>query len=269
MIQTTCYDTHSCLRCYSCMVNCAVENRARLQRDKGVDVARSINEQLPHLSYLTPQQHQVGSYPQAKTITEFKHCHHCEKPKCMEMCPTGAITKTGSGSVVINEKSCVGCRACADGCPYDVPVFSADTGKSHKCTQCNDRVASGMVPACVEACASNAMFFGKRDEVLAEAQARAKRYSDTTGVNYVVYGGDTINSYVGKTNWLTIAPEKDRDEYGLPIDPQKTSYMVRSLAKQSGGALALVALAGAVGHFSYWLSSRKALLDEEKEKNNG
>ena len=269
MIQTTCYDTQSCLRCFSCMVNCAVENRARLQRDKGVDVARSVNEQLPHLSYLTLQQHQVGTYPNAKNITEFKHCHHCEKPKCMEMCPTGAITKTKGGSVVINEAVCIGCRACADGCPYDVPVFSADMGKTYKCTQCNDRVASGMMPACVEACPSGAMFFGSREEVLTEAQARAKRYSEDTGVKYLVYGGDTINSYVGKTNWVTIAPEKDRDEYGLPIDPHKSSYMVRKLAKQGGGVLVLAALTGAFGHFCYWLTNRKAALGASKEENNG
>ena len=251
------------------MVNCAVENRARLQRDKGIDVARSVNEQLPHLSYLTPKQHHVGAYPAAKTITEFKHCYHCENPKCMEMCPTGAITKTEGGSVVINEAVCIGCRSCSDGCPYDVPVFSADTGKSYKCTQCNDRVACGMMPACVEACPSGAMFFGSRKEVLAEAQARAERYREETGINYLVYGSDTINSYVGKTNWVTIAPEKDRDEYGLPENPQNASYMVRSLAKQGGSIVVMGALVGALGHFFYWLANRKAVLTAPKEDNNG
>ena len=268
-MKTTCYDTHSCLRCYSCMVNCAVENRARLQRDKGIDVARSVNEQLPHLSHLTLQQHQVGEYPNAKNITEFKHCYHCEKPKCLEICPTGAITKTKDGSVVINEAVCIGCQACADGCPYDVPVFSSVTGKTYKCTQCADRVASGITPACVEACPSGAMFFGNRTEVLAEAQVRAKRYSDKTGIKYLVYGSDTINSYVGKTNWVTIAPEKDRDEYGLLVDPQKSSYLVRSLAKEGGGLLVLAALVGTFGHFFYWLTNRKAALTESKEDNNG
>lgn len=51
----------------------------------------------------------------------FAHaCMHCEDPVCMIGCPTGAIHRdTQSGLVQIKESICIGCKTCAESCPYD------------------------------------------------------------------------------------------------------------------------------------------------------
>lgn len=46
-------------------------------------------------------------------------CMHCEDPVCMIGCPTGAIARDDqSGLVQINHSTCIGCKSCAESCPY-------------------------------------------------------------------------------------------------------------------------------------------------------
>src|SRR5262245_58631569 len=39
-------------------------------------------------------------------------CKHCVNAPCLEVCPTGAILRTGFDTVFINEPACNGCRDC-------------------------------------------------------------------------------------------------------------------------------------------------------------
>ncbi len=79
-------------------------------------------------------------------------CNHCEHPACMAVCSQGAIKKRTSGAVVINEERCVGCQACVVACPYGAPVYDESSNKVYKCDLCYERVESGLMPRCVEAC---------------------------------------------------------------------------------------------------------------------
>ena len=46
-------------------------------------------------------------------------CMHCKDPVCMIGCPTGAIHRSmETGSVLINDDTCIGCATCANSCPY-------------------------------------------------------------------------------------------------------------------------------------------------------
>jgi len=57
-----------------------------------------------------------------------KSCYHCYDPMCLIGCPTGAIRRANIGAVVeIEDDLCIGCKACANNCPYDAIVM-ADTG---------------------------------------------------------------------------------------------------------------------------------------------
>jgi Fe-S-cluster-containing dehydrogenase component len=102
----------------------------------------------------------------------FAHaCMHCEDPVCMIGCPTGAIHRdTQSGLVQIKESICIGCKTCAESCPYDNirMVASRDhhgrarvdqsSGqpilKASKCDLCVD--VSGE-PSCQTACPHDAL----------------------------------------------------------------------------------------------------------------
>ena len=217
-----CYDSQSCIRCFSCMVGCGAENRVRLQRDKKRPVDKTAADTLSHLLYLTPKVTEIGIYPEARRITAFHHCRHCDTPQCKQDCPVNAIITRPGGSVVIQEEKCIGCQTCVGACPFHVPVYSKEYDKSYKCIQCYDRVENGLKQACVTACPTGALFSGVRDDVVAEAYKRAEFYSKSTGISFMVYGGDKVNSVVGSLGWMTIAPVREAVHYQLPVNPQKT-----------------------------------------------
>ncbi|NUO79360.1 cyclic nucleotide-binding domain-containing protein, partial [candidate division KSB1 bacterium] len=53
-----------------------------------------------------------------------KSCYHCHDPVCLVGCPTGAIHRARVGEVVeIIDDLCIGCKACANNCPYDAIVM--------------------------------------------------------------------------------------------------------------------------------------------------
>lgn len=103
-------------------------------------------------------------------------CNHCENPPCVRVCPTGATFKREDGIVVMDYHRCIGCRFCMAGCPYgarsfnffDPQRFAKATNPSfpmrmrgvvEKCTFCSERLAKGLLPACVEA-SDGAILFG-------------------------------------------------------------------------------------------------------------
>jgi [DsrC]-trisulfide reductase subunit O len=115
---------------------------------------------------------------------ELKHaklpvlCNHCENPPCTRVCPTKATWKrTQDGIVMMDWHRCIGCRYCIAACPYGSRSFNwknpregiekissefptRSTGVVEKCTFCEERLAKGQMPACVEACDKGALVFG-------------------------------------------------------------------------------------------------------------
>ena len=97
-------------------------------------------------------------------------CMHCADPVCMIGCPTGAIHRTATGVVIINDKTCIGCATCANACPYDNiqmveicdtqgrkvndPVTGTPIVKATKCDLCASQYGG---PACVRACPHGAL----------------------------------------------------------------------------------------------------------------
>ncbi len=105
-------------------------------------------------------------------------CNHCDNPPCVRVCPTKATWKRDSdGIVVMDWHRCIGCRYCMAACPYGSRSFNwidprpniaavndayptRTKGVVEKCNFCEERIAKGELPACVEACPQNAMLFG-------------------------------------------------------------------------------------------------------------
>ncbi|MCX6012391.1 MAG: thiamine pyrophosphate-dependent enzyme [Chloroflexi bacterium] len=66
-------------------------------------------------------------------------CYQCGESKCIESCPSEAITRNETtGIVSINTELCT--------CPYGMIVFNEEKQLAAKCDQCNGK------PACAEAC---------------------------------------------------------------------------------------------------------------------
>ena len=115
--------------------------------------------------------------------TEFiTLCNHCDNPPCVRVCPTKATWKREEdGIVMMDYHRCIGCRFCMAGCPYgsrsmnwrDPRPFIRETNKEfptrtrgvvEKCNFCSERLAKGLIPACVEACKENALVFGDLED---------------------------------------------------------------------------------------------------------
>jgi Fe-S-cluster-containing dehydrogenase component/DMSO reductase anchor subunit len=91
-----------------------------------------------------------------QTVTSA--CHHCEKPGCLEGCPVGAYEKDAETGIVRHlDDQCIGCSYCILKCPYDVPKYSSKRGIVRKCDMCQQRLAVGEAPACVQACPTEAI----------------------------------------------------------------------------------------------------------------
>jgi Fe-S-cluster-containing dehydrogenase component len=87
-------------------------------------------------------------------------CQHCVDPECVKVCPTGASQKMEDGTVQIDKSKCIGCQFCVMACPYNVRYLNKDEGVIEKCTLCEQKIAQGELPQCVEQCGARARFFG-------------------------------------------------------------------------------------------------------------
>jgi Fe-S-cluster-containing dehydrogenase component/CRP-like cAMP-binding protein len=98
-------------------------------------------------------------------------CMHCVDPVCMIGCPTGAIGRDAATGVVrINDRTCIGCATCANGCPYDnikmveirdrrgaLLVDAATQQPLAKATKCDLCIDLPGGPACQRACPHDAL----------------------------------------------------------------------------------------------------------------
>jgi len=121
-------------------------------------------------------------------------CNHCDNPPCVRVCPTQATWKREDGVVMMDEHRCIGCRFCVVGCPYGSRSFNwsdprkyltkinpdyptRSKGVVEKCNLCDERLARGKLPACVETCAQagiGAMVFGDLNDPGSEVSAILK-----------------------------------------------------------------------------------------------
>ena len=81
------------------------------------------------------------------------NCRHCDKPKCVSACITGAMQKDEkTGVVFVNEQKCIGCMTCLAVCPFGC-IKSGEI--SIKCDLC----MGDEMPACVKNCPNRALIY--------------------------------------------------------------------------------------------------------------
>ncbi len=185
-------DLDRCNGCNACVVACKVEHSGAT----GILLTQILERE-------------IGTYPNANRLFTPVLCNHCENPPCTPVCPTKATYKREDGVVLIDWDECIGCGACIQACPYEQRFYVEDAstafpgGGGHyvnphvkkapagvpvKCDFCHHRIDKGKVPACVEACPTEARIFGKKEEAFA--------------------GQQPINEIVARRNAFTLLPDK-------------------------------------------------------------
>ena len=82
-------------------------------------------------------------------------CGQCSQPECIAVCPSGALSRAGSGAVVLDRKLCVGCGICDLLCPYGGIISKPEERKVYKCDLCGDH------PECAKACPHGVLTYEK------------------------------------------------------------------------------------------------------------
>ncbi len=155
-----------CIGCKHCEIACAIEH------SKSKELFTAILEEP------TPAP-RIHVLPTIGIMTFPDKCRHCNPAPCMQVCPTGAITRNKEiDTVLINGNRCIACGMCGIVCPFDAISYkrsweiSIEREVALKCDNCVDRLMKGFEPACVGACKTNALSWGEIEEVMREERKK-------------------------------------------------------------------------------------------------
>lgn len=141
-------DLRKCVACEACTVACNAEWNVPAGR------ARTHVHRTPV----------AGRFPNLRSAVHVAQCNHCDRPPCVEACPSGAAWKAEDGVVHVDKDLCIGCGYCVPACPYDARFIDPVTSKVDKCDFCAARLARGLAPVCVTTCTAHAKYFGDLDD---------------------------------------------------------------------------------------------------------
>jgi Fe-S-cluster-containing dehydrogenase component len=176
----TAQDSRDCIRA------CHREHNVPAFDNRKDEVKWMWVEDFEH-SFPTEENHYLTENLHGKQIPLL--CNHCDNPPCTRVCPTKATWKRKEdGIVMMDWHRCIGCRYCVAACPYGSRSFNWRDPRPHikeplnrqyptrqrgvveKCTFCEERLARGQLPACVEACQSGALVFGDLEDARSEVR---------------------------------------------------------------------------------------------------
>ena len=190
-------DLDRCTGCQACVVACKHENNVPFSTPDTSDHGRLLT-----WIQLVPMEMPGRKGPSALPLM----CQHCDRPPCVDVCPTSATYLNAEGIVAQVYPRCIGCRYCTNACPYAVKVFNwtepqrpeamvemmnpdvslRPKGVVEKCTFCHHRLmqarerarlagrevtSQDYMPACVQTCPAEAMVFGDLEDPHSEVAA--------------------------------------------------------------------------------------------------
>ena len=181
------YDTTRCIGCKACVVACREANKTKPETSRygGIwDAPVDLDGDTKTVIKL----YKAGDGMQ---WSYFKaQCMQCVDPACTNACMLGALKKREGdhGVVSYDASKCIGCRYCQMACPFNIPKFqwTSNWPGIVKCELCRHRVQgaalaksggftrypAGHGPGCAEVCPREAVIYGTREELLAEARRR-------------------------------------------------------------------------------------------------
>jgi len=193
-------DLDKCTGCNACVVACHAENNVPIVDENEVIRGRAMH-------WMRIERYWEGEWPDVKASYMPVMCQQCENAPCEPVCPVYATQHSERENLNIQVYNrCVGTRYCQNNDPYKVRFFNffdpqfegllaeqlnpdvtvRTAGVMEKCTFCVQRIRRGeekalvekrdlqdgeVVPACVQACPSEALVFGD----LLDANSKAAR----------------------------------------------------------------------------------------------
>ena len=257
-------DTTRCIGCRGCQSACKQWNQLPGWGDAHEDYKTSFSPTMTNPVELNAKTDnrveffEVEEGGKLNWVFVHKRCFHCGNPSCVSVCPVSALEKQSTGAVTWDETRCIGCRYCQNACPFDIPKFEWEEAwpKIQKCTFCWNRIKDGMEPACAKTCPPDAIMFGERDEMLAEANARMAKFP---GKYYNhIYG----EHEAGGTSVMYLAAVP-LDKLGFNMDVKTDEYPDYTWEFLSRVPIEVAAIAALMGGVYFF---RKRRLDKVADK---
>jgi formate dehydrogenase iron-sulfur subunit len=220
-------DISRCIGCKGCEVACKSWNDLKVEPTYNFGSYQSHKDLSPD-TWLLMRFNEIEIAGNVQWLIKKDACLHCEEPGCLYACPSpGAIVQYENGIVDFNQENCIGCQYCVAGCPFDIPRFNADTRKVYKCNMCIDRVESGLEPACVKTCPTQAISYGTKEDMLSLAGEKLKTLHQRGFEKAVVYNPEGV----GGTHMMYVVPHGDHlADYKLPEHPVAKHGSISGLA---------------------------------------
>jgi Fe-S-cluster-containing dehydrogenase component len=219
--------TDLCMQCNACTVECV--------RNNDLPVGQGV-------AWTRIREVETGTYPAVRRLFVKWACNHCTEASCLNVCPTGAISKPDGVHTVIDQAWCIGCGYCVQACPFGVPSFGQPKRSSQKCDFCYGTRASGEPTACAAACPYFALSFGDRQEMIDLGRQRVEQLQQKGLANATLYGEQEL----GGLQVLYVLEDRPA-VYGLPEAPQVATQQV------GGDWLSGLLAAGLLAIFPFWL----------------
>jgi molybdopterin-containing oxidoreductase family iron-sulfur binding subunit len=201
-------DMDRCTACQACVTACSMENNIQVVGEEEASYGRSMQ-------WIRVERLWAEEVPVPKPEFQVVLCQHCGHAPCEPVCPVFASTHSEPEQLNLQVyPRCVGTRYCANNCPYVVRQFNwfeykmpeplnyyfnpdvtvRRRGVMEKCTFCVQRIqrvqseatATGreiqdgeIVPACAQACPTDAIVFGNMrdpDSRVSRAAVNERRY---------------------------------------------------------------------------------------------
>jgi len=144
---TIAFDPAKCDGCGDCMTACA-------QAKTGTDDWARSRIQIVGRGNATQGAIKDAIEDATEKAFELALCRQCADPKCVTVCPAGALAKDGASGVIGWDASkCVDCLLCTVGCAYGGIALDEVSGHVSKCDTCDGK------PACVPVCSKGALTY--------------------------------------------------------------------------------------------------------------
>lgn len=153
-------DLNKCLGCKACEIACAKAHSSSESLDEAVKENPKPQSRIKIQRGIRVRDEEERRAPFGESKKKLPkkavyvlRCRHCQDPRCVDACITGALYKNENGVVIHDPNKCVGCWMCIMACPYGAIKRDHASKVIIKCDMCPGRE----VPACVEACKTNAI----------------------------------------------------------------------------------------------------------------